>query len=237
VIWREGTLVHWNKWDDRGFGLIIAPDDVGYWWILWESGLMFRYDRHRNDFVMIAQRLGSAIFLVRWMLYPVNVGLILALTVYILQFLHDDAIFMIDAAQGWWAGDQSDQALEKLMVVMLGFVDASMVANLIIMIVQGGHEIFIHRFEVESDDRPQYLAHLDTGILKVKVALSISSITLVQILKDFVNLENIEWATAVHRMEIHCMALISALFMAVIWRVTHPNVSTMITATPHKETH
>ncbi len=109
------------------------------------------------------------------------------------------------------------------MVVLLGFADASMVANLIVMIVQGGHEIFIHKFEVDAEDRPQYLAHMDSGYMKVKVALSICSITLVQLLKDFVNLEHIEWMSVQHRMFIHGIALCSALTMAIIWRVTHPN--------------
>jgi hypothetical protein len=72
-------------------------------------------------------------------------------------------------------------------------VDASMVANLIVMIVQGSHQIFIRKFERDKSETPQYLDHIDTGILKVKVALSIGSITLVQILKDFVNLEKVDW--------------------------------------------
>jgi len=41
-------------------------------------------------------------------------------------------------------------------------------------------------------------------------------------LKDFVNIEKVEWSLIVHRMAIHAMALISALMMAYIWRVTHP---------------
>jgi uncharacterized protein (TIGR00645 family) len=109
------------------------------------------------------------------------------------------------------------------MVMLLGFVDASMVANLIVMVVQGGHRIFIHKFDVANQtDRPQWLDHIDSGILKVKIALSIAGITLVQILKDFVNLERVNWSLTTHRIVVHVVALFSALMMALIWRVTHP---------------
>jgi uncharacterized membrane protein YqhA len=65
--------------------------------------------------------------------------------------------------------------------------------------------------------------HIDSGILKVKVALSIAGITLVQILKDFVNIEKVDWTLEKHRIVIHITALVSALVMAFVWRVTHPS--------------
>lgn len=145
------------------------------------------------------------------MLYPVNLGLLAALVVYIGHFLHDDYIFIISGK-----GD-----MESLMVAILGFVDAFMVANLTIMIVQGSHQIFIRKFQIkDNQDSPQYLDHIDTGILKVKVAMSIASITLVQLLKDFVNLEKVDWTLETHRMAVHLMTLASALVMAIIWKIT-----------------
>src|SRR5271154_6476293 len=154
----------------------------------------------------------------RWILYPINIGLVIVLTIYVLAFLRGDYLFvasMFTTKESW--------DMENLMVMLLGFVDASMVANLIVMVVQGGHRIFIHRFDIASaTDRPQWLDHIDSGILKVKIALSIAGITLVQILKDFVNLEKVNWTLTSHRIIIHIVALCSALMMAFIWRVTHP---------------
>ncbi len=159
--------------------------------------------------------LEQIIFASRWILYPINIGLLIALTLYVIQFLRDDYTFL---SHGF------SYDLESLMVLLLGFVDASMVANLIIMIIQGGHQIFINKFEIsKGHDVPQYLEHIDTGILKVKVALSISGITLVQLLKDFVNIEHGDWNVITHRIYIHIVTLISALMMAAIWRVTHPS--------------
>jgi uncharacterized protein (TIGR00645 family) len=160
------------------------------------------------------KRAGDGIFAVRWVLYPINIALVVALSLYVVAFLVNDYRFIVH--QFTWD-------MESLMVMLLGFVDASMVANLIVMVVQGGHRIFIHRFDIQDkSSRPQWLDHIDSGILKVKIALSIAGITLVQILKDFVNLEKVNWTLTTHRIVVHVVALFSALMMALIWRVTHP---------------
>lgn len=196
----------------------------------WAKKIVKKMSDNEDD---IQRSLGWIIFSVRWMLYPINVGLIFALTIYVLQFLHDDFTFVYQVLDLWRRGVMPENISENTMVAMLGFVDTSMVANLIIMIVQSGHEIFIRRFEVDKSDKPQYLAHMDTGIMKIKVALSISSITLVQILKDFVNLESIEWNMAIHRIVIHMVALVSALIMAMIWRLSHSHDDSHSTEVKH----
>jgi uncharacterized protein (TIGR00645 family) len=141
-------------------------------------------------------------------------GLVVALFLYVLAFLVNDYRFL--RHDFTWD-------MESFMVMLLGLVDASMVANLIVMVVQGGHQIFIHKFDLlDKNDRPQWIDHIDSGILKVKIALSIAGITLIQILKDFVNIERVDWTLTKHRIIIHLVALASALMMAFIWRVTHP---------------
>jgi uncharacterized protein (TIGR00645 family) len=164
--------------------------------------------------------LSRYIYAARWVLYPINVALLLALGVYVCVFLLHDFDFIRH-------GFSFDQ--ESLTVLMLNFVDSAMVANLIIMIAQGGHQIFIRKFDLpHKEERAQYLDHIDSGLLKVKVAQSIAGITLIQILRDFVNIEHSDWVTIVHRMIMHGMVLMSALFMAMIWRITHPTPNAAI---------
>ena len=161
------------------------------------------------------RRADNTIFAIRWILYPLSLALIIALLFYVIVFLSTEYVFMRHIAEHW--------ELEAMMVMLLGFVDALMVANLIVMVVQGSYRIFIHKFDtLDKTSRPQWLDHIDSGILKVKIALSIAGITLVQILRDFVHVEQVNWTTAMHHIVIHIVALFSALMMAVIWRVTHP---------------
>lgn len=162
------------------------------------------------------------IFGSRWLLLPVKVGLMIALAIYTGKFFID--LYGLIAV-----AINSDT--EQVRVTLLGLVDTAMVANLLVMTTLGGYQIFIRRpTTLSADDRPQFLDHMDSGIQKVKIALSISGITLVQLLKDFVNIESVEWQLIVHRSMLHGLSLISALTMAIIWRVMHSDHN------PHKET-
>lgn len=154
----------------------------------------------------------KVVFESRWLLFPFILGLIVALAVYELRFLHDAYVFVRVSLY---------DDIEDVMVQLLGLVDAFMVANLLIMIVKGSYQIFIHKFELEADKKPGWLDHIDTGLLKVKTSQSIASITGVALLKDFVNLERLGWVLVEHRLVVHGVCLISALVMAGIWRTTH----------------
>jgi uncharacterized protein (TIGR00645 family) len=161
--------------------------------------------------------LEKLVFGSRWLLYPMNIGLIVALIVYTVRFLVDDFHLIINGFTGH---------SEQVMLGVLGLVDILMIGNLLSMIILGSYQVFIKKIDVDTrENRPQWLEHVDSGILKVKVALSISGITLIQILKDFVNLEHLDWTLVVHRAIIHLVCLFSALILAVIWRVMHPGHS------------
>jgi uncharacterized protein (TIGR00645 family) len=160
----------------------------------------------------LVDRLDRVIFASRWLLYLINLGLIAALLLYVFKFFAE-AKNLVFEFQHFTS--------EQMLVGVLELVDMAMVANLVVMIIQGSHQIFIRRFHVDECERPQWLDHIDSTILKVKMAMSIAGITMIRILKDFVNLENSDWDTVVQRMMVHGMCLGSALVMAVIWRLTH----------------
>jgi len=151
----------------------------------------------------------------RWMLYPLTVGLILALCIYSLKFIFE----CYELIRHGLTMDA-----EQIMVLMLGLVDMYMVANLLVMITQGSYFIFIQPFQfIEKGKKPQWLEHVDSSVLKVKIATSIAGITLIRVLKDFVNIEHTDWTIILHRMYIHALCLLSAIVLGVIWRVLHPN--------------
>jgi len=142
-----------------------------------------------------------------------NVGLAVAGGFYCLRFLMDEYaliknVFRVDT--------------EVTMLALLGLVDMLMVANLVVMIYKGSHQIFIQKFSTGAD-RPQWLDHVDSGILKLKVASSVAGITLIRLLKDFVNIEHIAWENVVRRAIIHGVCLVSCLVLATVWRITHPD--------------
>jgi uncharacterized protein (TIGR00645 family) len=153
----------------------------------------------------------------RWLLMPINLGLVAILCAYVANSVWHDLHLLREAMTS---------SPESLGVLALGALDAAMVANLMVMIIKGSHQIFIRRFPNTGPNKPQWLDHIDSGLLKIKVAQSIASITLVDLLKDFVNIEDMHWDIIVHRMYIHAMCLVSALVMAIIWRLTHSDSGT-----------
>lgn len=158
--------------------------------------------------------LGSFIFATRWFLYPMNLGLAIAGVLYGAKFMMD--LFSL-------LRNGLNQDTELIMIGVLGLLDMLMVANLVDMIYMGSHQIFIQRFVIkDASHRPQWLDHVDSGILKVKMASSVAGITLIRLLKDFVNIEHTEWTLVLHRAFIHGVCLCSVLVMAIIWRITHP---------------
>jgi uncharacterized protein (TIGR00645 family) len=162
----------------------------------------------------VQDRLGDYLFESRWLLYPMNIGLALAGAAYVLRFLYDDYLLL--------RGSIGMDA-EGFMVPLLGLVDMVMIANLLVMIYQGSHQIFIRRLYIDNaEERPQWLDHVDSGILKLKIASSVAGITLIRLLKDFVDIEHMEWKIVLHRAIIHGVCLVSCIVMAWVWRITHP---------------
>jgi len=162
----------------------------------------------------LGDTLGNALFNSRWLLYPMNLGLALAGIVYMIRFMVDDYHLVMNSLT---------LDAESVMVPLLGLVDMLMISNLLVMIYQGSHQIFIRKFDLhDAQERPQWLDHVDSGILKLKVASSVAGITLIRLLKDFVNIENTEWPVIMHRAVIHGVCLVSCIVMALVWRITHP---------------
>ena len=161
--------------------------------------------------------LGNIVFGSRWILYPTSLALISALLVYVGSFIVEDVHFIGSVLFGATEVDH-----ESLMVMLLGLVDGAMVANLIVLIVLSSYQLFIRKFDIERGIVPQFLDQMDTGIQKVKVSLSISLITLVQLLKDFVHIDTLDWNVVTHRVFLHLVAVVSTIAMALIWRIMHP---------------
>jgi uncharacterized protein (TIGR00645 family) len=167
--------------------------------------------------------LGNLIFSSRWILYPMNVGLAVAGILYGTKFMMD-LWTLLHHGLG--------METEGVMLGVLGLVDMLMVANLVDMIYMGSHQIFIQRFVItDTTARPQWLDHVDSGILKVKMASSVGGIMIIRILKDFVNVEHTDWIFIQRRCYILGVALGTVLIMAVIWRLTHSPIE----APQHKE--
>ncbi len=167
-----------------------------------------------KNLARIFYRLDAPVFASRWMLYIIHIGLTICLAIYCLKF----AQVIVELC---YLAPTIDS--EELMVRVLSAIDGAMVANLLVMINIGGYQIFIHRLHIDPRVRPQWLDHLDSMMMKVKVGVSIASITGVQVLKDFMNVEHVPHDIIDMKLKIHIVCLVSAAFFALIWKITRDN--------------
>lgn len=106
------------------------------------------------------------------------------------------------------------------MLGILGLIDASMVLNLLVLVIIGGYTIFTSKIDFDGqEDRPQWLDHIDAGRLKIKLASSLASISGVHLLKTFIDIHQqagkAGGATDLfYEIVIHLVFIISALLLA-----------------------
>jgi len=103
------------------------------------------------------------------------------------------------------------------MLGILTLVDITMVLNLLIMVIIGGYATFVSHIDLEShEDRPDWLEKIDAGMLKVKLATALISISGIHLLKSFINIEHKKPEQVLWQVVIHCTFLISAVLLAYI---------------------
>jgi uncharacterized protein (TIGR00645 family) len=90
-----------------------------------------------------------------------------------------------------------------------------MIANLLIMVIIGGYETFVSRLDLEGHpDQPEWLSHVNAGVLKIKLSTAIISISSIHLLKSFINAANMPERAILWQVIIHLTFLLSALAIA-----------------------
>src|SRR6267154_1251598 len=75
------------------------------------------------------------------------------------------------------------------MLVVLGLIDVVMISNLLVMVIVGGYETFVSRLRLEGHpDQPEWLSHVNAGVLKVKLATALIGISSIHLLSSFIGL-------------------------------------------------
>ena len=153
----------------------------------------------------------SLIFSSRWLQAPLYLGLIIAQGVYVYQFMHELALLVTRAGS---LGETD------IMLIVLGLIDVVMIANLLIMVIVGGYETFVSRLDLEDHpDQPEWLSHVNAGVLKVKLATALIGISSIHLLKTFINAGHIEDRVILWQVAIHLSFLVSAIAIAVTDRI------------------
>jgi uncharacterized protein (TIGR00645 family) len=173
--------------------------------------------------------LADLIFLSRWLQAPLYVGLIVAQVVYVYRFLLElwhliGFAVLGDAPPASVHAGGSHDAETIVMLTVLGLIDVVMIANLLIMVIVGGYETFVSRLNLKNHpDQPEWLSHVNAGVLKVKLAMALIGISSIHLLKTFINADKMSSQTMLWQVAIHITFVFSALVLAWIDKLTrHP---------------
>lgn len=160
------------------------------------------------------------IFGSRWLQLPLYVGLIFAQGVYVILFLKELTHLVLHS---WESTEQ------QIMLVVLGLIDVVMISNLLVMVIVGGYETFVSRLRLEGHpDQPEWLSHVNAGILKVKLAMAIIGISSIHLLRTFIEAgalgsptgrvteQAVMWQTI-----IHMAFILSAIGIGWVDRMSH----------------
>ena len=110
----------------------------------------------------------------------------------------------------------------EIMLIVLGLIDVVMIANLLVMVIVGGWETFVSRLELEDHpDQPEWLSHVNAGVLKAKLAVAIVGISSIHLLKTFINAPSLSDKTLLWQTIIHITFVVSALAVAYTEKLMH----------------
>jgi uncharacterized protein (TIGR00645 family) len=151
----------------------------------------------------------------RWLQAPLYIGLIVAQGLYVWQFWRE----LVELVQ-----KMSLHISEtEIMLIVLGLIDVVMISNLLVMVIVGGWETFVSRLELEHHpDQPEWLSHVNAGVLKVKLATAIIGISSIHLLKTFINAEQYGEKVLLWQTLIHLTFVFSAVAIAYTEKLTHP---------------
>ncbi|KUM72515.1 ATP-binding protein [Streptomyces curacoi] len=152
--------------------------------------------------------LGYALFATRWLQAPLYFGLVAAQGVYVYKFFNELWKLILRCVTG--------QATETyVMLAVLKLVDVVMIANLLIMVIVGGYETFVSRIGLQGHrDQPEWLSHVNSNVLKVKLATAIVGISSVHLLQMFVDVHHTSRHSLLWGTVIHMAFIVSAAILA-----------------------
>jgi len=153
----------------------------------------------------------KVVFFSRWLQAPIYLGLIIGSVLFSIKFF-EELVHLF--------ADFGGLSHSKMMLALLGLVDASMVINLMIVVIIGGYWTFVSKIDLEDhEDKPDWLVKINANTLKIKLVVSLVSISGVHLLETFIASRDLEIQDIVVQISIHMVFVVSALLLAVTDRI------------------
>jgi uncharacterized protein (TIGR00645 family) len=165
-----------------------------------------------NPMLAIQTVIERIILYSRYILVVFYVGLAVSLGIYAISFVRE----IIHVAQMVFISDG-----DALVMPILHLIDGALVSGLIVMVMLSSYENFVGSFGEEVlEDSPTWLRRLDPGSLKVKVLTALITISGVQLLQVFMDMDDYTDKQILWKVVIHMVFIASAICLALLDRVS-----------------
>jgi uncharacterized protein (TIGR00645 family) len=153
----------------------------------------------------------KTLFASRWLLAPLYLGLAFLLVLFSIHFFRE----LVDITIHAFSVSEQDLVVEAMTLI-----DLALAGGLIVMIMLSGYENYISKLDiVDAEKSISWLGKLDTGTLKLKVSATIVTISAVQLLKAYLEINAIANDKLLWLVVIHLTFVVSALLLTVMDRL------------------
>ncbi|NMG36475.1 TIGR00645 family protein [Azoarcus sp. TTM-91] len=154
------------------------------------------------------------LFSSRWLMAPVYFGLVLALIVLLVKF-GKEVFYLFDHIMTATGGE--------MIIGVLSLVDIALIMNLLVIIMFSGYENFVSKMEDlhNHQDRPDWMGHIGFSDLKIKLIGSIVAISGIELLKAFMNVDNLTDRHLAWMVGIHITFLASGVLYALMDKISY----------------
>jgi uncharacterized protein (TIGR00645 family) len=165
---------------------------------------------------MFAHGIEKFIFWSRWLLSPLYLGLVVVMVLLVIKFCIELYELVIHIG---------DVEAQIFVLGLLSLLDLVLLSNLILIVLFAGYENFVSKIAAAENnvDRPAWMGHVDFSGLKIKLIGSLVAISVIELLKDFVQIsanpgEPIHAEAIFWQVTIHLTFVVSGvLFAAMDW--------------------
>lgn len=171
--------------------------------------------------VKLQQILEAFIFGARWLLAPLYIGLVGALALLLWRY----GVEFVALASHINSSDAHEFTLD-----LLGMLDLVLLGNLVLIVLFAGYENFVSKIEIAENavDRPSWMGTIDFSGLKLKLLASLVALSIIELLKDFIELSNHESEDVgqgtIWRVIIHLTFVVSGVLFALMDRLGDPKI-------------
>ena len=164
------------------------------------------------DFKSLERAFERVIFSSRWVLAPFFLALALALVGLLVKTIQHMFHFVTHFVE---------MTESNVILNVLSVVDLTLTGSLIVIVIFSGYENFVSRIDVDAHlDWPEWMSRIDFTGLKLKLMSSLVAISGIQLLRQFMELQNASDRDITWTVVIHFTFILSCLFLALTDRLS-----------------